>query len=175
MCSGKSQEIIRIINLFKYADKKIIIIKNKKDTRDKDEIISRNGQKVKGDVFLVDYSEEIINLVKSVAEENNTIVFIDEAQFFDNFLTEVVKRLSWGMNIKVIISGLDKDFRGNTFGPMGDLLAIADKVLKLNAICAECKKYYANFTFRKTKSTNQIEVGDSNEYEAKCNYCWTES
>ena len=177
MASGKSEELIRRITRYEIAGKSVIVFKPKADSRDFNSISSRAGCKLSDNVFLVGSSEEMEHkfIVQSglfVGKEASSIelVAIDEAQFFDEHIIDVVKHIS--RYADVIVSGLEKDCMGNPFGPMPGLLAIADEVFKLKAICRECRKRYASYTYRKIKSNDIIVVGGDETYEARCRICW---
>ena len=110
---------------------------------------------------MIEESKEIITLVKDA-----DIVGIDEAQFFDNKLPEVILKLA-EMGKRVIVAGLDMDFRGEPFGPMPSLLAIAEYVTKPKAICVVCGSP-ATMTQRITDSKETVDVGATDKYEARC-------
>ena len=98
------------------------------------------------------------------------MVGIDEAQFFDEHIVEVCEKLAQ-KGIRVIVAGLDMDFRGKPFGPMPELLAIADYITKVHAICMQCGNI-ASYSFRKVQNENQVLLGEKNEYEPRCRNCF---
>ncbi len=167
MFSGKSEELIRRLRRARIAKQRIQVFKPSIDTRYSDiEIVSHNGEKIQAEP------------VKNVAElagkirSDTDVVGIDEAQFFDNSIIDVVNGLA-DQGMRIIIAGLDMDFRGEPFGPMPFLMAIADEVLKLHAICTICGDE-ATMTQRlingKPASYNDpiVMVGASEKYEARC-------
>jgi thymidine kinase len=174
MCSGKSLELIRKIERCIIAKKKVIVFKPIKDTRDNGAIISRTGAKYE-DIHIISHSDSILDKIVEFDKTSFDVVAIDEAQFFDDNIVGVVRILAYQYGIDVFISGLEKDYLGNPFGPMPQLLAIADTVTKLSAICMKCKKDGASFTYRIDKSNKeQIQVGGDSIYEARCCKCWQE-
>lgn len=129
MFAGKTEEIIRRVKRLYYAKKKVVVFKPKIDNRYSDDnIVSHNKQ----EVAAINISD--INEVFSYIDLSTTAVVIDEAQFFTNEIVDVVTKLA-AAGKRVIIGGLDTDFRGEPFGPMPFLLAIAESVTKLTAIC----------------------------------------
>ena len=160
MFSGKTEELIRRLRRTEYAKLNVIIFKPKIDDRySKDEIVSHSEQSLPS--VVIESSSEILGKIKDA-----DIVGIDEAQFFDNGLKDVVLELA-RMGKRVIIAGLDMDYRGEPFGPMPTLLAIAEYVTKTKAICVVCGSP-ATMTQRITKSTETIDVGATDKYEARC-------
>ncbi len=113
----------------------------------------------------VDHSSNILLLGSDV-----DVVGIDEAQFLDDHLPEVVEALA-DQGIRVIIAGLDLDFRRKPFGPMADLCAIADSVDKLHAICMECG-HWANYSYRLVLGEQQVMLGEATEYSPLCRTCY---
>lgn len=132
MFSGKSEELIRRLRRGLYAKQKVIVFKPQIDDRySEDEVVSHNGNKVKA--YNVKHSNEIINLVNHDID----IVAIDEIQFFDNEVVDVVTTLA-NRGHRVIVAGLDMDFKGVPFEPVPELMAIAEHVTKLQAVCSVC-------------------------------------
>lgn len=175
MFCGKTTEMLRIINRYSYAGIKTIAFSSILDTRsNSDFIISRDGYKIKA--IKVNHSNEIIDcILKNKIDESFKIIAIDEVQFFDEEIVNVVRKLA-KLKFIVICCGLDLDYKGNPFGPMPNLLAVADDVIKLNAICMVCgapasKTFLLNSkNIKGIKSeTNEIIIGDSEKYEARCN------
>jgi thymidine kinase len=131
MFCGKTDEMLRLLRRFSIAGRRVILVKPRLDTRtDAVTVISRSG--AQHDAVTVDDSAEI---EPAVADAD--IVAIEEGQFFDERLPQVVERLA-ELGKQVIVTGLDRDFRGIPFGPMPRLLALADQVTKLTAICVVC-------------------------------------
>ncbi|TFG93982.1 MAG: thymidine kinase, partial [Calditrichales bacterium] len=128
-----------------------------------DEIVSHDAQKMASHV--VKDAEDIIPLSLEAQ-----VVAIDEAQFYDKNLVTVCKTLA-NMGKRVIVAGLDTDFRGDPFEPIPQLLAISEYITKTHAICVLCGNP-ANFTQRKTKSGDQVLIGTSDIYEARCRHCF---
>ena len=164
MFAGKSAKLINTIRRYGYSGVKTLVIKPAIDSRhDAETIKSRTGAEI--DTVIVKSAKEILNAFDG---NNYSVVAIDEAQFFNDDLVEVVTKLA-KKDIRVIISALDLDFDGNPFGVTPKLLAIAEKVTKLSAICMKCGND-ASMSYRKNKSKEIIEIGD-NEYEARCRSC----
>ncbi|MDY0210704.1 MAG: thymidine kinase [Acholeplasma sp.] len=129
MFAGKTEEIIRRIRRLEYAKKNVLVFKPSIDNRYSDsEIVSHNKTKAKS--INVSKAKEILTYI----DEHTDAVVIDEAQFMDNDIVQVAEQLA-NRNIRVIVGGLDRDFRGEPFGPMPQLLALAEFVTKLTAIC----------------------------------------
>ncbi|MFA5471012.1 MAG: thymidine kinase [Acholeplasmataceae bacterium] len=131
MFAGKTEELIRRIKRLEYAKQNVLVFKPKIDTRyDKDEIVSHNMSKKPS--IIIDKSTEIIAYIK----DDTDAVVIDEVQFFDHDIVQIAEDLA-DKGIRVIVGGLDRDFRGEPFGPMPDLLSRAEFVTKLTAICVK--------------------------------------
>ena len=132
MFAGKTEELIRRINVLSYAKKNIIVFKPKIDNRYSDsEIVSHSGAKVP--CLVVEKAQGILKKIEADTE----VVAIDEVQFFDKDIVEVCEYLA-DKGIRVMVAGLDKDFRGESFGVMPELLTRAEFVTKLTAVCAKC-------------------------------------
>ena len=132
MFAGKTEELIRRINVLSYAKKNIIVFKPKIDNRYSDsEIVSHSGAKVP--CLVVEKAQDILKKIEADTE----VVAIDEVQFFDKDIVEVCEYLA-DKGIRVMVAGLDKDFRGESFGVMPELLTRAEFVTKLTAVCAKC-------------------------------------
>ena len=160
MFSGKTEELIRRLRRAKFAKLNVKVFKPKIDDRySKDEIVSHSEQALPS--IMVEKSEDILKLVKDA-----DIIGIDEAQFFDNNIVSVAVKLA-ELGKRVIITGLDMDFRGEPFGPMPTLLAIAEYVTKPKAICVVCGSP-ATMTQRITDSKATVDVGATDKYEARC-------
>ena len=164
MFSGKTEELIRRV---KYANRKGLstqVFKPEIDFRyQKNRIVSHNLNSLES--ISIQNSEELLN-----HSQNHNIIAIDEAQFFDAKLVEVCKELS-AQNKRVILAALDMDFQGLPFGNMPSLIAAANLVTRLNAICNPCGKP-ATHTFKKIASQKLIEIGESDIYEARCRTCF---
>ncbi len=164
MFSGKTEELIRRLKRVKIANLKAEIFKPSIDTRfDELKIVSHDENKIHSTP--VQHSTEILKLVKDI-----DVVGIDEAQFFDEEIIAVCQQLALN-GIRVIVAGLDMDFKGKPFGKMPDLLAIADYITKLHAICVKCGNI-ANISFRKTLNPDQVVLGELDIYEPRCRNCF---
>ncbi len=165
MFSGKSEELIKRIRILNYADISTLIVKPSIDNRFSEiEIISRSGASIKS--YSVDTVEDIKELFK--LKEYKCLV-IDEVQFFDDELITYVDNLA-NKGVRVIVCGLDQDFKRRPFKIMANLMAIADDVLKLKAVCVVCKNA-ATCSFRTSTTSDTIEIGDTDKYEARCRQC----
>jgi thymidine kinase len=164
MFSGKTEELIRRLRRAVIARQRVSIFKPKIDARySKDEIVSHDLQKIKSRV--IDKPEEILKYALHAQ-----VVGIDEAQFFDESIIDVCQSLA-NMGKRVIVAGLDQDFRGKPFGAIPNLLAVAEYITKTHAICNVCGNP-ANYTFRKTKEKDTVVVGTADIYEARCRNCF---
>lgn len=164
MFSGKTEELIRRLRRAQIANQKVEIFKPALDSRYSDrEIVSHNRNSIPS--MPVSDSSEILPLAL-----NYEVVGIDEAQFFDNGLIQVVRTLA-NSGIRVIVAGLDMDFRGNPFGPMPQLLAMAEFVTKVHAICQVCGSL-ANYSYRLTDDHATVLLGEKNSYEPRCRKCY---
>jgi thymidine kinase len=162
MFSGKTEELIRRVKRAQIARQKVQIFKPAIDNRyHETEVVSHSSQSM--EATPVNTSVEIMQKVF----DSTRVVAIDEVQFFDSSITLVVEKLA-RRGIRVIMAGLDQDFMGKPFGPMADLLAIADRVDKIHAICTVCG-LAATKTYRKNpNNTDQVLVGETDLYEARC-------
>ena len=166
MFSGKTEELIRRIKRAKYAKLNIKIFKPKIDTRyNKDNVVSHDNNFI--EAIVVENSNEILSLI-----EGARVVAIDEAQFFDDNLFIICNQIA-DNGIRVIVAGLDMDFLGKPFGVMPQLLAIAEHVTKVHAICIDCGEI-ANYSFRLTKNKEQIQLGQKDEYKPLCRKCFSD-
>ena len=170
MFAGKSEEIIRRVKVLQFAKKNIKVFKPVIDNRySSSQVVSHDGSKV--EAIIVEKASEILELI----DEKTDVVIIDEAQFFDDNLVEVCQILT-SSKIIVIAVGLDLDFRGEPFGPMPKLLALAEFVTKLTAICSKCGGT-ATRTQRIIDGVPAsyddpiVLVGASEKYEARCRVC----
>jgi len=165
MFSGKSEELIRRIRRAQIARQKVQIFKPLIDDRyAAEEIVSHSDMKMPSQV--VSSAEEILERV----EDGTEVVGIDEGQFFDSLLVQVVGVLA-DRGIRVIVAGLDQDYMGRPFEPMPQLLAVAEYVDKALAICMRCGAP-ANRTQRLVAATDRVVVGGAQEYEARCRHCF---
>lgn len=168
MYAGKTEELIRRIRRARIAGQYVEVFTPSTDTRFVGEIVSHGERKLDGvPVQVVPPGE---NLVRRVSLEVTKVVAIDEAQFFEETIVAHVRRLS-DLGIHVIAGGLDLDYRAEPFGSMPKLLALADEVYKLTAVCVRCKGD-ATRTQRLTASTSQILIGAQEAYEARCRTCF---
>ena len=163
MFSGKTEELIRRLKRARIANLKVEIFKPALDTRyDETQVVSHDANAIQSTP--IDNSQTILLLAQDV-----DVVGIDEAQFFDNEITTLCETLAL-RGIRVIVAGLDMDYTGRPFGQMPDLLAIADFITKLHAICVKCGNL-ANFSFRKTAQDSQVLLGEKETYEPRCRIC----
>ncbi len=166
MFSGKTEELIRRLKRARIANLKTEIFKPKIDTRfDELKIVSHDENKILSTP--VDNSQKILLLTQGV-----DVVGLDEAQFFDNEIAKVCDELAL-RGIRVIVAGLDMDYLGNPFGQMPYLMAKADFVTKLHAICMKCGNI-ANYSYRKIPNDDQVLLGEKDVYEPRCRKCFTE-
>ncbi|MBZ0184111.1 MAG: thymidine kinase [Melioribacteraceae bacterium] len=163
MFSGKTEELIRRLRRAKIAKLEVKIFKPKIDNRySENEIVSHSEQSLPS--IIIDNSKAILEQSKDAQ-----VIGIDEAQFFDNDLIEVCNQLA-DRGKRVIVAGLDQDYRGIPFEPIPQLLAVAEYITKTLAICVNCGNP-ADKTQRKIKSGERVLVGASDSYEARCRKC----
>lgn len=164
MFSGKTEELIRRMKRAKFAKQKVDIFKPAIDVRySAENVVSHDSQSIASTP--VDSSASIMLLAT-----NTDVVGIDEAQFFDNGLIDVCNKLA-NEGVRVIVAGLDMDFKGNPFGPIPQLCAIADEVSKVHAICVKCGQL-ASFSHRTVDVDKQVLLGETAEYEPLCRVCY---
>jgi thymidine kinase len=164
MFSGKTEELIRRLKRAQIAKLNVEIFKPKTDTRyDETAVVSHDLNSIQSTP--VDSSAAILLL-----GTNTQVVGIDEAQFFDEDLPDVCNKLAQ-KGIRVIIAGLDMDFLGKPFGPMPALLAIAEHVTKVNAVCMQCGSP-AVYSYRTVANANKILLGEKDSYEPRCRICY---
>jgi len=164
MFSGKTEELIRRLKRAKIANLRVKIFKPAVDIRfHRQNIVSHDENTISSTP--VDQSESILKLAKDV-----DVVAIDEAQFFDNQLGDVCEKLAF-RGIRVIVAGLDMDFLAKPFGQIPFLLAKADYITKLHAICVQCGNI-ANYSYRKTTDDEQVLLGKKDIYEPRCRICY---
>ncbi len=163
MFSGKTEELIRRLRRAKIAKQKVVIFKPIIDTRFSNNSIVSHSEQSLPSVLIKDV-KEILNLV-----EDAQVVGIDEAQFFSSDIISVCNKLA-DEGKRVIVAGLDMDYRGVPFEPMPQLLSVAEYITKSLAICVECGNP-ADRTQRKTTSSERVIVGAADLYEARCRKC----
>lgn len=164
MFSGKTEELIRRLKRSIIAKQKVEIFKPQTDTRyHESHVVSHDQNFIPSTP--VPSSSNILLLASDIQ-----VVGIDEAQFFDLGLIQVCKQLAF-QGIRVIIAGLDMDFKGQPFGPMPGLMACADSVLKVHAICAHCGDL-ALFSYRKSREDQVVVLGEKDVYEPLCRGCY---
>lgn len=166
MFSGKTEELIRRIKRAEFAGQKIEIYKPELDKRfHKENVVSHQGSEIKGTA--VSKSNSILSLTS-----NAQVIGIDEAQFFDDELPQVCTQLA-NRGIRVIVAGLDMDFMGNPFGPMPRVMAVAEYVTKVQAICMRCGNL-AYVSHRKVENENLVMLGENDSYEPLCRNCFNQ-
>jgi thymidine kinase len=167
MFSGKTEELIRRLKRAKYAKLNVEIFKPAVDTRyDEEKVVSHDANEIHSTP--VPSSSNILLLAQNV-----DVVGIDEAQFFDNGLSSVCNQLA-NMGIRVIIAGLDMDYKGQPFGPMPDLLASAEYITKVHAICLKCGNL-AHHSHRLTNKDGLVLLGETESYEPLCRDCFKDA
>ena len=166
MFSGKTEELIRRLTRARLARQHVEIFKPKVDTRyDEMHIVSHNDTSIRSTP--VSFAGDIL-LLSGTCD----VVGIDEAQFFDEDIVRVVQLLA-NQGKRVILAGLDMDFEGNPFDPMPKLMAIAEYVTKVHAICMKCGDL-ATFSFRLSALKEKVVLGEKESYEARCRKCFYE-
>lgn len=166
MFSGKTEELIRRLNRALLAHQQVAIFKPTIDQRySKDKVVSHNDNSIPSTP--VNFSSDILLRANSCE-----VIGIDEAQFFDDAIIDVVDQLA-NQGKRVIIAGLDMNFKGEPFAPMDKLMAIAEYITKVHAICMECGRV-ASYSYRRTKSKQTVVLGEKDIYEALCRRCFYE-
>ena len=167
MFSGKTEELIRRLKRAKFAKQNVQIFKPCIDVRySEDEVVSHDSHSIN--------STPISSPAKMLEiSEDVQVVGIDEAQFFDESIIEVVQTLA-NRGVRVIIAGLDTDFLGKPFGPMPALMAVAEDIQKVHAICVRCGSP-ANHSHRLSKSDELVVLGETDIYEPLCRHCYNEA
>jgi thymidine kinase len=164
MFSGKTEELIRRLKRARIANLKVEIFKPAADTRyDMMKIVSHDTNAIHSTP--IDNSQKLLLLAQNV-----DVVGIDEAQFFDPEIANVCDILAF-RGMRVIVAGLDMDFQGRPFGQMPFLLAKADYITKLHAICVQCGNI-ANYSYRKIPNEDQVMLGEKDVYEPRCRRCY---
>ena len=156
MFSGKTEELIRRIKRAKIANQKFKVFKPTIDSRSKNYIESHDESKLKSTE--VKHSSNILDNILGC-----DVVAIDEAQFFDDEIVSVCNQIA-NKGIRVIVAGLDMDYLGNPFGPIPNLMATAEYVTKVHAVCKKSGNI-ANYSFRKNKKTDIVVIGEKDKYE----------
>ena len=165
MFSGKTEELLRRLKRAQFAKLNIAVFKPQVDKRyDTQKVVSHDENTIKA--IAVESTKDILRLAKQAQ-----VVAIDESQFFDSELITVCTELA-NSGVRVIIAGLDMDFLGKPFGIMPELLAIAERVTKVHAICIDCFAV-ANHSFRMTDDKNLIQIGEKEEYKPLCRKCFS--
>ena len=164
MFSGKTEELIRRIRRAQIADQRTILFKPQVDQRYHQDNIVSHDQRILEAIPLSSENE----LLQQVTDHQ--VVGIDEAQFFGENLPNVVHQLA-NRGVRVIVAGLDLDYKAEPFGPMPYLIAKAEFVTKVHAIC-HCCGSLAQFTYRISRKGDQLELGETDKYEARCRPCY---
>ncbi len=164
MFSGKTEELIRRLKRAKIANQRVEIFKPVLDTRyDEAKVVSHDANFILSTP--VAHSSELLEKAEGV-----NVVGIDEAQFFDAALPDVCQNLAM-RGMRVIIAGLDMDFRGKPFGPVPNLLAVAEYITKVHAICPHCGNL-ATHSYRLSTEEGTIMLGEKDRYEPRCRTCY---
>ena len=167
MFSGKTEELIRRLKRAKFARQRIEIFKPSIDVRySETDVVSHDSHSISCTV--VDSSASIL-----LCSSETDVVAIDEAQFLDKGLADVCIQLA-NSGVRVIVAGLDMDYKGIPFGPMPDLCAVADEVTKVHAVCVRCGDLAA-FSHRTVADDKRVLLGEISEYEPLCRACYLEA
>jgi thymidine kinase len=164
MFSGKTEELIRRLKRAKIANQKVEIFKPRIDTRYDDvKVVSHDANFILSTP--ISKSAQLMELAEGV-----NVVGLDEAQFFDDQLPEVCQKLAL-RGVRIIAAGLDMDFRGQPFGPMPNLLAVAEYITKVHAICQHCGNL-ATHSYRLLRDAETVVLGEKEAYEPRCRTCY---
>ena len=164
MFSGKTEELIRRMRRAQFARQKVEIFKPAIDVRySEEDVVSHDQKHIQSTP--IDSAGSILLLSSDI-----DVVGIDEAQFFDDGIVDVCNELA-NRGVRVIVAGLDMDYKGKPFGPMPALCAIADDVTKVHAICVKCGNL-AYVSHRKVESEQRVLLGETTEYEPLCRECY---
>jgi thymidine kinase len=164
MFSGKTEELIRRLKRAKIAGQRVEIFKPKLDTRyDAVKVVSHDANAI--EATPIARADKMLEHLDGIQ-----VIGIDEAQFFDAALTDVCQQLAL-RGIRVILAGLDMDYRGKPFGPMPNLLAVAEYITKVHAICQQCGNL-ATHSYRKVQDQSAILLGEKDSYEPRCRTCY---
>ena len=167
MFSGKTEELIRRLKRVRIANQVVSVFKPQIDVRySSEKIVSHDTNSIQS--TSIDSAKKILELTGDAE-----VVGIDEAQFFDTEIADVCDVLAF-RGIRVIVAGLDMDYLGKPFGPMPFIMAKADYVTKLHAICQRCGSI-ANYSYRKVANEEQVMLGATDSYEPRCRKCYQES
>ena len=164
MFSGKTEELIRRLKRARIANQKVETFKPAKDTRyDAVDVVSHddnsvNAKPVAKAIDILQYCEDV------------NVIGIDEAQFFDDALPSVCEKLAL-RGVRIIVAGLDMDFKGRPFGPMPALLAVAEYITKVHAICPHCGNL-ATHSYRLSEEQDTVVLGEKDKYEPRCRTCY---
>lgn len=167
MFSGKTEELIRRLTRASYARQKVQIFKPRIDDRYEEESLVSHSQQTLPGVAVADLEELKESLTPQVE-----VIGIDEVQFFDAGVVEFCEEMADGGR-RIIVAGLDQDYRGRPFGPMPRLLCVAEYITKLMAICVRCGNP-AHRSYRLADDPQQVLVGTEDQYEARCRRCFHE-
>ncbi len=163
MFSGKTEELIRRLKRAGYANQRVVTFKPVIDRRyDDEKVVSHDKNKISS--YPVEHSSYILELC-----DEYDVIGVDEAQFFDMKLIDVAQEIAL-RGKRIILAGLDMDYRGNPFGPIPGLLSVAEYITKVHAICPHCGNL-ATHSYRKTSDDATVLVG-SDEYEPRCRVCF---
>lgn len=167
MFSGKTEELIRRVRRAQFANQKIAIFKPAVDNRYSDvEVVSHDSHSIISKP--IDDPRRMLEIGPGIQ-----VVGVDEAQFFDESLVDVCQALA-NRGVRVIIAGLDTDYLGKPFGPMPALMAVAEDVQKVHAICVKCGSL-ANHSHRLSKSKDLVVLGEKDIYEPLCRECYNKA
>lgn len=167
MFSGKTEELIRRLKRARFANQKIVTFKPAIDTRYSDmDVVSHDLHSIP--CIPVKNPEDMLQI-----EDDVKVVGVDEAQFFDKSLVDVAQKLA-DKGVRVIIAGLDTDYLGKPFGPIPALLAVAEDVQKVHAICVKCGNL-ANHSHRLSRSRKLVVLGEKDVYEPLCRECYNKA
>jgi thymidine kinase len=165
MFSGKSEELLRRVKRAQIANLKVEIFKPAIDSRYQEgHVVSHDQQKMPA--ITITHSSNIVLMMQA----DTQVVAIDEVQFMDEEIIHVAEQLALEGK-RVIVAGLDMDYLKQPFGPMPQLLSIADYITKLHAICVKCGAI-ANYSYRKTQDEAQVLIGEQETYEPRCRKCY---
>jgi thymidine kinase len=165
MFSGKTEELIRRLKRARIANQKVATYKPAADVRYSEESVVSHDENVVDSTPV----KSSIEILKDLTEYK--VIGIDEAQFFDDKLPRVCEQLAL-KGIRVIVAGLDMDFRGKPFGPMPEILSIAEYVTKVHAICPHCGSL-ATHSYRLTQDESTVLLGEKDKYEPRCRICYS--
>ncbi len=164
MFSGKTEELIRRLKRARFANQNVEIYKPMIDVRfSEEEVVSHDENSLQA--IPIEKSSKLLEMTKGVQ-----VVGIDEAQFFDDELPEVCQKLA-AHGIRVVVAGLDMDFKGIPFGPIPNLLAVAEYITKVHAICHHCGNL-ATHSYRLSTNSEKVVLGEKDIYEPRCRTCF---